>query len=88
MVMEVDLLGALVEAGIDRLHEGRKEISGACPMHLQRTGHPDIHPSWSINRFTYLHNCLACGYKGTLTSLLVDLTGSAPEDLEIALKQH
>jgi hypothetical protein len=57
-------------------------------MHTQRTGHPDHHPSWSINRFTYLHNCLACGYKGTLTSLLVDITGAAPEDLEITLKEQ
>ena len=86
--MTLDLLTTLSDAGIQRLHEGPKEISGACPMHEERTGHPDHHPSWSINKFSYLHFCQACQYKGTLTSLLVDILGSAPEDLEQDLKQQ
>ena len=85
---QIDLLRYLADAGIQRLHDGRNEIAGACPRHQQRTGHADIHPSWSINKQTYLHYCQSCGYKGTLTSLLVDLTGAAPEDLEQQLHEQ
>ena len=51
-------------------------------MHAQRVGHEDAHASWSMNKFTFLHNCFSCGYKGTLTQLLLDLTGEAPDNLE------
>lgn len=85
---DVDLLAVLEDAGIDRLREGSKEIYGACPLHEQRTGHPDTHPSWSINKTSFAHFCFSCGYKGTLTGLLTDVTGAAPEDLEITLKQQ
>ena len=88
MATTLDLLGILTDAGIERLHEGSKEIAGACPKHEERTGHPDHRPSWSINKFTYVHFCFSCGYKGNLTGLLVDLLGSAPVDLEIELKQQ
>ena len=37
---------------IERLHEGRKEISGRCPAHKRITGHEDSHPSWSISKET------------------------------------
>lgn len=84
----IDLMGVLMDAGIERLHEGPKEIAGACPQHEARTGHVDRHPSWSINKFSYLFFCQACQYKGTLTQLLIDLLGSAPEDLERDLKQQ
>jgi hypothetical protein len=57
-------------------------------MHRKRTGRDDRHPSWSINRKTYLHSCFSCGYKGTLTDLLIDLTGSAPADLEMNLNKE
>jgi DNA primase len=85
---DVDLLGVLQQAGIAQLRESKKEIYGACPQHAERTGHTDTHPSWSINKTTYVHFCFSCGYKGTLNSLLVDVTGAAPEDLEITLKQQ
>lgn len=84
----IDLVRYLSDAGVQRLHEGRKEIAGACPMHFKRTGRYDTHPSWSINRTSYLHFCQSCGYKGTLNSLLVDLLGSAPEDLETVLNEQ
>ena len=83
---KIDLLSVLVQAGIDRLKDGKREISGSCPAHFQRTGKPDRHPSWSINKFSLLHFCQSCGYKGTLTQLLRDVTGSAPEDLEDSLR--
>jgi hypothetical protein len=78
----LDLLSILTQAGIQGLRDGRTEISAPCPSPT----HNDAHPSWSINKVTYLHNCFACPYQGTLTSLLVDLTGSAPADLEMTLK--
>ena len=84
----IDLIRVLEDAGIERLHAGSKEVSGACPMHVQRTGHPDTHPSWSINRNTYLHNCFACGYKGNLETLLVDVTGANPVDLMLTLREQ
>lgn len=83
-----DLYRILVDAGVQRLHERHSEIGGACPKHRERTGHPDNNPSWSISKLTYLHFCHSCGYKGTLTSLLVDLLGAAPEDLEIKLHEQ
>ena len=59
---------------------------------VQRTpnapGTPTTRPSWSINKVSYLHFCQSCGYKGTLNSLLVDILGSAPEDLEQQLHQQ
>lgn len=80
--MALDLIQMLTQAGMTGLRDGRKEIHAPCPSPT----HLDRHPSWSINKVTYLHNCFACPYKGTLTSLLVDLTGSAPPDLENTLK--
>ena len=80
--MALDLVQVLTQAGITSLRDGRTEIHAPCPSPT----HNDVHPSWSINKITGLHNCFACHYKGTLTSLLVDLTGAAPPDLENTLK--
>lgn len=88
MATTIDLFTILVQAGVDHLHEGAREISASCPMHEIRTGHPDTSPSWSISRTNYRHICYSCGYKGSLTSLLVDLTGAAPVDLEQALQEQ
>lgn len=83
--MTIDLAGILQNAGVRNLKDSSKEISGSCPMHAKRLGRTDRHASWSINKYTYLHNCFSCGYKGTLTGLLLDLTGSAPENIEAEL---
>lgn len=82
--MSLDLLRVLEQAGIQRLYDGRTEISGLCPSPL----HNDTKPSWSINKTTYLHHCFSCGYSGTLQGLLTELTGSAPPDLEMTLKSE
>ena len=82
--MALDLMQILTQAGMTNLHDGRKEIKAPCP----NPSHVDVHPSWGINKVTCLHHCFACGYGGTLTSLLVDLTGSAPPNLEQTLKQQ
>lgn len=84
----IDLRDMLDVAGVQGLRETSKEITGRCPAHRQRTGHDDRKPSWSINRSTYLHQCFSCGYRGTLTQLLVDLTGTAPIDLEDELRRQ
>ena len=78
----IDAVALLAQAGVDITHVGPKEIKGRCPNPL----HDDRKPSWSISRTTYLHHCFSCGYSGTLTALLVDLTGAAPVDLEDTLK--
>ena len=80
--MALDLMQILSQAGMTSLRDGRTEVWAPCP----NPQHQDLHPSWSINKVTYLHNCFSCHYSGTLTSLLVDLTGSAPPDLEQTLK--
>ena len=86
--MSLDLRNILEQAGITPVRESKKEILARCPMHEQRTGKPDHHPSWSINQYTYTHFCFSCGYKGTLNSLLIDVLGEAPEDLEKTLAKE
>lgn len=81
----MDLTTILEQAGITPLRTNRQEVVARCPQHEVRTGKADTHPSWSINNVTYTHFCFSCGYKGTLNSLLVDVTGEAPEDLEKTL---
>jgi DNA primase len=77
----VDLLPILEELGIEKLREGRKEISGQCPAHRRITGHTDSHPSWSISKETGAHICYSCGWKGGLEALFIEVTGSVPDDL-------
>jgi len=57
-------------------------------MHKERTGKADTHPSWSINKTTLEHHCFSCFYGGSLTGMLVDVTGSAPVDLEQTIQQE
>lgn len=83
--MSVDLRSLLENAGITPTRESSKEILARCPQHVERTGHVDSHPSWSISKQNYAHFCFSCGYRGTITSLLRDLLGEAPENLEAAL---
>src|SRR5262245_58811038 len=71
----VDLVSILGNVGITSISERRDEIWAPCPQHIQRVGHPDKRPSWSINTKTYVHFCLSCGYKGSLQQLLIDITG-------------
>jgi len=84
----IDIKDMLDAAGVQGLRETGKEIVGRCPGHLERTGHEDNRPSWSVNKTTYLHFCFSCGYKGTLQQLLHDLTGAAPVDLVDELRKQ
>ena len=51
------------------------EVQGYCPMHKDRTGKEDHHPSWWINTLTGAHICFSCGYKGNVYTLVGDLKG-------------
>jgi hypothetical protein len=84
----IDIRNMLEAAGVQITHEGSREIHGRCPMHRQRTGKDDRHPSWSVSKRKYVHRCWSCGYTGSLYSLLIDLTGAAPEDLEQKLHEE
>lgn len=86
--MLLDLESILYSIGVEVIRESGDEILGKCPMHLQRTGREDKHPSWSINSKSYVHHCFSCGYAGTLTGLYVDLVGEVPEDLEWELTKQ
>lgn len=86
--MLLDVESVLYSIGVEVIRESGDEILGKCPMHLQRTGKEDAHPSWSINSKTYVHHCFSCGYAGTLTSLYRDLVGEVPEDLEWELSKQ
>lgn len=69
-----DLQTALTELGvkIDRVSDG--EVWALCPMHEERTGKVDRHPSWSVNSDNGYHKCFSCGYGGTFVELVTDLT--------------
>ena len=85
--MQFDLEAILDELGVDNVRVGEKEITASCPMHPSILGRADRHASWSINRETGAHNCFSCGWKGGLTTLYRDLTGSVPDDVDVKL-QH
>jgi DNA primase len=75
-----DLADLLVSVGVDVRRAGQ-EISARCPVHLARTGKEDGSPSWSMNSETGLWICYSCGARGTLQSLLFELTGK--DDIEV-----
>ena len=70
----IDVEQNLVALGIDYRGSGH-EFTAPCPMHAQRTGREDFHPSWSINATTGLFICYSCGYRGSMYTLIADLTG-------------
>lgn len=86
--MALDLYEILDTAGISQLRDSGVEVRGACPMHFQRTGRIDRHPSWSINKTKLTHNCFSCHYAGSLSQLLTDLGHPPSSNLEQELKQQ
>lgn len=46
------------------------EVQARCPGHIQRTGHEDRNPSWSINADTGAHICFSCQFRGGLVFLV------------------
>lgn len=86
--MALDLYDILETAGVTQLRDSGKEVRGACPMHYERTGRMDRHPSWSINKNKLTHNCFSCHYAGSLSQLLTDLGHPPSSNLEQELKQE
>jgi hypothetical protein len=69
-----DLADILTQYGVEVKSVGQ-EITGKCPVHFNRTGRHDGHPSWSMNADTGLWICFSCGARGTLSSLLYEIVG-------------
>lgn len=72
MYSEGAIEGVLISLGIETTQRG-DELTGLCPMHLERTGRQDNNPSWSMNAETGVHHCFSCGYKGTLLTLVAEI---------------
>ena len=71
-----DIAYVLQELGVDVRRVGDREISGCCPVHERTTGKADRSPSWSMNATSGLWICHSCGAKGTLASLVSELSGN------------
>jgi len=70
-----DVADVLRHLGVQVKRVGEKEISGCCPVHERVTGKADRSPSWSMNAKTGLWICHSCGARGTLSSLVSELSG-------------
>lgn len=70
-----NLADVLQSVGVELKRVGEREITGKCPVHIRTVGREDRSPSWSINASTGLWICFSCGARGTLSSLLAELTG-------------
>lgn len=79
-----DLADFLLSIGVDVRRSGQ-EISARCPVHLARTGKADRSPSWSMNSETGLWICYSCGARGTLQSLVREMTGDDSVDANAML---
>ena len=70
-----NLAQVLESLGVEVKRVGDKEITGKCPVHIRTVGKPDNSPSWSMNATTGLWICFSCGARGSLSSLLYELSG-------------
>jgi hypothetical protein len=75
--LSTEIQELLESVGVDITRAGDREITGRCPVHERVTGHADRSPSWSINIQTGLWICFSCGARGTLSSLLAELSGDS-----------
>ena len=78
-----DIQSVLIDLGVEVTNAGEREISGRCPVHLERTGHVDRSPSWSMNAETGLWICYSCGGRGTLVGLISTLTGDEASLIDV-----
>lgn len=66
----------VVEAlGLQIVSDNGKNAKGYCPVHKERTGHEDSHPSWSINIHTGAWRCFSCHGVGALGHLVEAMGG-------------
>jgi hypothetical protein len=86
----MSLVSLLDTIGIERTRDtGGNEVAAWCPRHEQLTGQRERRPDhWSINRHTGLHHCFSCEYSGSLTSLIMDMTGIGPWEAKQLIRQH
>lgn len=78
------LADALMELGVEVTRHSGREIVGKCPVHIHRVGKVDNSPSWSMNSENGLWICFSCGAKGSLGSLIAEITG----DFEDTMAAH
>jgi DNA primase len=71
----VDIEKTLLSLDLSLYAQRGAEVNGLCPMHKERTGKEDTHPSWWINTETGAHICFSCGYKGNIYTLVKDMLG-------------
>ena len=71
----IDVEKVLITLDLPLTAQRGDEVQGFCPMHKDRTGKEDHHPSWWINTITGAHICFSCGYKGNIYTLVGDLRG-------------
>ncbi|MFH9606841.1 toprim domain-containing protein [Streptomyces sp. NPDC017448] len=83
-----DIPAALADLGIQTLRLVGEEATGKCPMHVERTGKEDRHPSWSCNTETGVFNCFSCRYTGPFVQLVVDVLGGSWDDAVIWVRQR
>lgn len=66
----------LEHIGVEDIHPIGEEVQARCPLHEKRTGERERRPDhWSINRVSGAHHCFSCEYSGSLTRLIMDVTG-------------
>lgn len=78
-----DLVALLSSLNVDIRRSDGKEITGRCPVHLKVTGREDRSPSWSMNSSTGLWLCFSCGARGTLSTLVSELSGDPDSVLTV-----
>jgi hypothetical protein len=71
----MDIEKTLLSLDLSLYAQRGAEVNGLCPMHKERTGKEDNHPSWWINTETGAHICFSCGYKGNIFTLVKDMLG-------------
>lgn len=78
------LADALTELGVEVTRSSGNEIIGKCPVHVRRVGKADNSPSWSMNSTNGLWICFSCGARGSLGTLIAEITG----DFEDTMAAH
>jgi DNA primase len=74
--------------GVEDIRPLGQEVQARCPQHEQRTGEREHRPDhWSINRMSGAHHCFSCEYSGSLTRLIMDMTGMGLWEAHQMLRQ-
>jgi len=70
-----DVMKCLSELGVEivRADDATGEIQIRCPVHFERTGKEDRHPSAYVNAESGLFTCFSCGWSGGFTRLVRDV---------------